>query len=197
MAISIRLLRRFSGSAPVRSNRVWCYRSRRTWLVLSFFVAGGALVHAGGTDEEFARARYNLVQELTAERIEYRVVPGAVVAPSIPESQRSVLGAYVRIVRDIVIDLPTRYLDETERTAIATARLRRQREDLNRRIDDRLREIDREQMERETGPDVTPPERGSDARLQQLYDDVDVLDSIGDRAISAFQRKRSCRPLRG
>lgn len=180
MAISTRLLRRFSGNAPDRSNRVGFNRFSCTGLVLSFLVAGVTAVHAGGTDEEFARNRYNLLQELNSPRLEYQVVPGAVVAPDIPESQRSVLGAYIRIVRDIVIDLPTRYLDDQERSAIAASELRRRREDVSRRIDDRIREIDRERMERETGPEATVPDRESDTRLRTLHDEREVLDSIDE-----------------
>jgi hypothetical protein len=178
MAISIRLSRRFSGNAPDRSNRVGFRRSVCGWLVVSFLVGGVNLLYARGADEEFARARYDLLQELNTDRLEYQVVPGAVVAPDIPESQRSVLGAYVRIVRDIVIDLPRRYLDEEERTAIAVSELRRRRGAVSRQIDERKREIDRERMARETGPDASVPERDGDTRLRALYDQRDVLDSI-------------------
>lgn len=141
-------------------------------------------IFAGGTDEELAKYRWNLVQELREDELVYRTVPGAIVAPEIPETDRSVLGAYVRIVRDIVGDIPTRYLDDAEQEAVAVRRIAEKRRELLEAIDRRRNVIERQRITTYRDTDDEPPTVSDDPEVLRLEKQLEALDSITRRDIA-------------
>lgn len=198
MGISIPLSKRFCDSERGRS-RVVVRRRRiapigyfgvvggerparcRRWLptfVVFVLVFGGASVYARGTDEEFAQARYDLARELGVETLEYRIVPGVIVASEVPDEGRSVLGTYVRIVRDIVGDVPVRYVPEEERFAYARRRIDERAREIDAAIDERVLQIERERLQRESDDKTDPPSPDTDDQIASLEDDKAVLESL-------------------
>jgi len=204
MAISISLSRRFSGPVRGRSNgsrrgptgssggsSAGCRTAgggpkgchvRFALAVLVVLVAGGLAippVFAGGAGElERERIRYEILQDLYRETETYRVVVAAVVAPGVPEERRTVLGGYLRVVRDIVGDIPVRYLDEVEREGLAARRIAEYRREIDDEIDTRIRGIHRTRVEtREDRRDPRPSVEGNE-EIAGLREKRAVLASI-------------------
>lgn len=133
---------------------------------------------ASGTDEQFAEVRWSVLQEIRFDDLIYRVVPGAIVAPRIAESDRAILGAYVRILRDIVGDVPRRYFDDEEKGVITTRRIEEKRREIQSGIDERRRALDRERIEIAADEADEVPNPDEDEEVQRLRTRRDALDAI-------------------
>jgi hypothetical protein len=181
MGILIPLSRHFSGSGPGRSKLIRCEpkRARPFGLAVSLLALLPVLVFSAGQAESEARERYELLEELAPDSLTYNVVPGAAVVSGIPDGQRAILGGYIRILRDILSDIPLRYLSDAERREVMNERVARERHRLSGRIDERLRELDRKAMEDTSEPSRSErPSRSRDETITTLQRRLDLLNSL-------------------
>ena len=189
--ILIRLLRHFSDSGPDKSNvaphLVFAHPPTRALPALLMLLLTPVLLSAAGNGEVEARERYDLLQELKPETLTYTVVAGAVAAPDIPDDRRSVLGGYLRLVRDIAAEIPVRYLTDTERRALAEERLAGERRRIERDIDQRLLQLDRQELQTYSIENRAKPNRAAPNQAQSVRDDkrlktlrhrIEVLDTL-------------------
>ncbi len=143
-------------------------------------------VSAGGAGELGSeRIRYDILRELYRESETYRVDVAAVVAPNVSKERRSVLGGYLRIVRDIVGDIPVRYLEDAEREDLAVRRIAEYRREIEDEIDSRIREIHRFRIETREDRRNPRPTVDENEGIRALRRELDVLESIesGDLAV--------------
>ncbi len=210
MVIWIPLSRHFSKSRPVRSNAIAATpgrivrifsvvpaRARVSWPALVLAVLAGFVLlplplRAAGTDESrLQQERYDLITELGITDDSYRVVPGTIIAPEIADNRRTALGGYLRIVRDIIANVPLRYLGDDERQALVRRRIAAERTRLQKAIDERHLSLDTRVME--SGGDGTEGAahaRSGDAELKRLTHRLEILNSLTVDALSVPREVR-------
>ncbi|WP_040587969.1 hypothetical protein [Alkalispirochaeta alkalica] len=167
--------------------------------VLVFLLAGpGADLRASGRGEDDAKLRRDVIEGLVPEDPVWTVALGAVEVPRGTVPDRTVLGSYVRVIQDLIGDLPERHLSEEERLLWAEDRFRREEARLARALEERRHRLDRQRLESGPRNGAFVP-YSEDSRYAALQRELRVLGSIDPREILPGERvplKASEQPVR-
>ena len=171
----------------MRPDKASPLRPQRAVFLLIMVVLVASVAAAGGAAEEEARQRRaDLLTELSKAEPVYTVAVAAIVAPDSNDRQRSIVGSYAEVLRDLATGPPVRYLDDQARQQVADTRIVRHQRALLRQIDERRNTLERTRLER-TGPlEESRSDRADstdDQQLQELRDEYELLTTISPSEI--------------